>query len=345
MSLNPQLYPPIPPVTGDAPRPFWSVIVPAYKPNYLAQALRGVMDQDPGPEHMEILVLDDHSPHELEPIVRQVCRDRAVYVRHPQNLGTYANENAGVTMSRGIWTHILNDDDWVLPGFYQAFRQSLENQPSSTGIASCQIMQVDSEGRALGPRPLARPTPGIIEDWIMQIGVGNPVHPIGVVVRRSTYEHLGGYYLKLNYCGDWEFYKRAAAHYDWWFEPQMLAYYRMHTDSVTEEGRISGEQIRNLGHCIEVSEQYLPADKREQIVAASREAYAAYALRVAARSLDRGDPITAVRQIVAGLEISKTPKTLESLSKLLAQPSAGPLRELLPEFFRVVHIGLTSRKS
>src|SRR5262245_29938480 len=109
MSLNPQLYPPIPPVRGDAPRPFWSIIIPAYKGVYLEKSLHSVMQQDPGPKQMEILVLDDCSPQALEPIVRQVCGQRVSYIRQPKNLGTYANENHGLAMSRGMWIHILND--------------------------------------------------------------------------------------------------------------------------------------------------------------------------------------------------------------------------------------------
>src|SRR5437588_1826656 len=115
MSLNPELFPTIPPVSGDIARPLWSVIVPAYKPQYLAETLRSVMSQDPGPEAMEILVIDDSSPAELAPIVRDICGSRATYIRQETNRGTYATENAGISMARGIWTHVLNDDDYVLP--------------------------------------------------------------------------------------------------------------------------------------------------------------------------------------------------------------------------------------
>jgi len=39
----------------------------------------------------------------------------------------------------------------------------------------------------------ARITPGILENWIMTMGVKNPLHPVAVVVRRSVHERLGGY--------------------------------------------------------------------------------------------------------------------------------------------------------
>jgi glycosyltransferase involved in cell wall biosynthesis len=116
VSINPDLYPVIAPVPGGNARPFWSVIVPAYKPQHLAQALRSVMDQDPGPAGMEIIVIDDCSPNQLEPIVRATCGDRAQYVRQSTNLGTYGTQNHGLHLSRGQWIHILNGDAGVLCG-------------------------------------------------------------------------------------------------------------------------------------------------------------------------------------------------------------------------------------
>src|SRR5262249_33955099 len=154
------------------------------------------------------------------------------------------------------------DDDWVLPGFYSTFANSLKDQPPKVGAACCRQTNVNQAGQEIAIQPILRPTSGILENFIAVMGVANPVHPIGTVIRRSTYEHLGGYYLKLNYCADWEFNKRAAVFYDWWYETRLMACYRHHLDNVTYGGRNSGEQIRNMGHCIEVSEAYIPANIR-----------------------------------------------------------------------------------
>ena len=55
-----------PPPVGpppEGPRPFWSVMVPTYEPStLLEETLRAVLDQDPGPEAMQIAVVDDRSP-------------------------------------------------------------------------------------------------------------------------------------------------------------------------------------------------------------------------------------------------------------------------------------------
>jgi cellulose synthase/poly-beta-1,6-N-acetylglucosamine synthase-like glycosyltransferase len=53
----------IAPITDTLSRPFWSVMIPTYnpKPEHLRQTLQAVLEQDPGPDAMEIVVIDDAS--------------------------------------------------------------------------------------------------------------------------------------------------------------------------------------------------------------------------------------------------------------------------------------------
>src|SRR5208282_662430 len=101
------------------PPPFWSVIVPLYnRTTYLKQCIDSVLDQDPGPQEMEILVIDDASPADLGAFVNDIGRGRIRYIRNPTNLGLYPSTNAAIQTARGRFLHILHDDDWVENGFY-----------------------------------------------------------------------------------------------------------------------------------------------------------------------------------------------------------------------------------
>ncbi len=340
MSLDPALYPPIPAVETGALRPFWSVIVPAYKAKYLSQALHSVIDQAPPPDQMEIIVINDCSPEDLEPIVRQVAGDRVIYLRQSENRGTYPTENAAVTMSRGHWIHILNDDDWVLPGFYEIFQQSLENQSERIGAAFCGFTNYDENGLEISTSQPIQGVPGVIPNFIDQIGVSQKLHPICAVFRRSCFERLGGFNLNLNYCADWEFNKRVAAFYDWWYEPRVLAGYRVNSSGVSLQTLQTGQQLRDLGHAIDLSEKYLPPDRREKITAAAREHYAMYALRVAAHGVQQQNFAMVLTQVKQGLKLSRSPKVLDRLVQLIAIPAAGPLREALARFFERVEVAV-----
>lgn len=331
MSLNPSLFPVIPaPPASAQPRPFWSVIVPAYRARYLAHCLRSVLEQDPGPEHLQLLVVDDCSPEALEPIVRELGRDRIEYLRQPTNLGTYATENAGLRLSRGIWTHVLNDDDWVLPGFYETLQRALRDQPDTVGAACCGYVNTNAQGETTWTSPPFRSDSGLLPDWLRLMGSRNPTHPVAVVVRRSVHEHVGGYYPPLNYCADWELYKRAATFYQWWYEPATLACYRDHGANTTSAGLADGSQIRDIGRAIELSKQYLPEAFREEISAAAQANYIEYAFGLALDYLQASNLEAALRVLNAGLELSRSPRVLHYLLNFLAQPEAEPLLAALP---------------
>jgi protein O-GlcNAc transferase len=338
VSLDAKMFPAIPPVevSANEPQPFWSVIIPAYKPQFLAQCLKSVIDQDPGPAEMEILVIDDCSPADLEPIVRQVGGDRIRYVRNPTNLGTYATENAGLSLARGVFTHILNDDDWVLSGFYSTFKKVLQGQPASVGAACCLYQNVSPDGQPSWRPPAIQPKAGILQDWMKRIGTANMLNPASVVVRREVYEHVGGYHLRMKYCADWEFYKRSAVFYDWWYEPTLLACYREHEENCTYEGLLSGEQVRQLGQAIEISHQYFPYLVRDQISATAREHYAIYSIWRALPFVKSGHVDVGVRLVQEGLKLSSSSKVLEELIRFLAETDVRPIRELFPKLSEMV---------
>ena len=74
----------IEPVGEDVPRPLWSVMIPSFNsfPSYLRQTLDSVLAQDPGPEQMQIEVIDDCSNEDdLEALVRECGNGRVSFYR------------------------------------------------------------------------------------------------------------------------------------------------------------------------------------------------------------------------------------------------------------------------
>src|SRR5277367_6513526 len=76
-------------------RPLWSVMIPTYNcAKYLRQTLESVLAQDPGPEQMQIEVVDDCSTKDdPEAVVRELGKDRVEFYRKPKNEGAIHNFN------------------------------------------------------------------------------------------------------------------------------------------------------------------------------------------------------------------------------------------------------------
>src|SRR5262249_55421942 len=113
--------PVISPVPDGVDRPFWSVMIPTYESGHrLQRTLESVLAQDPGPDEMQIRVIDDGTVVD-DPrfLVNRVAGSRVTVWRHGRNVGAPVNFTTCVQQAAGRWVHILHSDDVVLPGFYE----------------------------------------------------------------------------------------------------------------------------------------------------------------------------------------------------------------------------------
>ena len=119
----------IPPVSLGVVRPLWSVMIPAFNcAGFLPEALRGVLAQDPGPDAMQIEVIDDHSADDPEAVVQDIGRGRVAFHRQPRNVGITQNFHACIARARGRLVHLLHGDDYVLEGFYARMEQAFASR-------------------------------------------------------------------------------------------------------------------------------------------------------------------------------------------------------------------------
>jgi len=315
-------YPAINPLPESDRRPFWSVMLPTYKKvKYLEQTLKSVLQQAPPPEDMQIEVVNDCSDAtiqaEIEAIVNRVGRGRVTFYRHfPQDIGQAPIFNICMERARGHWVHLLHDDDFVLPGFYEKLRRGVE-QNGTVGAAFCRHFYIDEYDRKRWVSVLERETPGIIEHFLERIAVEQRVQVVGMVVKRSVYEKIGGFCPQAESAADWEMWKRIAAFYPIWFEPEILACFRLHSSSETSRLMRSGENIANARKAIEITQSYLPKNMAEELSNKAKEHYALEALKKAALMLQGNDAGGAIAQMREGLKCSQSPQVINLLVSLL----------------------------
>jgi tetratricopeptide (TPR) repeat protein len=322
-------FPAILPVADDpGERPFWSVVIPVYnRTDYLLECLVSVLAQWTGEAQMEILVIDNASTSPLFELVNSIGGGVVHYYRHPHNVGVVRNHNAGIALSRGQWIHILHDDDYILPGFYSRLQENLAGCADSMGAAFTGYQNINEKGEVIFRQQIYGDKQGIAENWLQLIGVVNPLNAPAVVIRREAYERMGVYHPELIYTCDWELYKRIAAVYDWWYEPEILACYRKHSNNITSELLLSGKQIASIRRAIEISESYLPSDLCAEITGKSRSHYFNYCLTHLAIPLKAGNLTGALYALQESLKIDSSPQSVAKLFTWLTQEEVAPLRE------------------
>lgn len=309
-------YPPVNPVPERNDRPLWSVMIPTYNgTKYLDQTLESILAQDPGVDQMQIAVIDDCSTDDPQVIVDSIGQGRVSLFRNSKNLGLIGNWNACIDKSVGHWIHILHQDDIVLPGFYRSLEQAA-NSSTLIGAAFSRHAFIDEDGHWQGLSCLESKNPGILLDWLEQIAISQRVQFPSVVVKRSTYEKLGGFCAEVHYASDWEMWKRIAAHFSVWYEPKILACYRTHSESETSRLAKAGSDIVDLRKAIEIAEAYLPPNSHK-LSQQARDYYARFALNTVYRMLMVNDFASATVQLREALNCSHSSKVIYDILPLL----------------------------
>ncbi len=300
------------------PSPFWSVMIPTYNPRvaYLEETLLSVLKQDPGPEQMQIEVIDDCSnDYTASEITRRVGAGRVAFHPEPQNRGLANAWNRCIERARGHWVHILHQDDIVLPGFYNRLHQAVEG--SDAGAIFCRHAVVNSNGHWIQLSELHRESPGLLDDWHAKITVQCVIQCAAIAVRRSVYEQVGGFLPHLHYVADWEMWQRIASQFPVWFEPSILACYRLHPDSATSRLRLDAADTREIREMIDLTAAYHTPARGRVLAREARSWWAEAAVFHARELLVSVGFAPAWRQIVEALRLSHNRRVIRKIFSFL----------------------------
>lgn len=256
-------------------------MIPVYNcAAFLPDALNSVLAQAPGPEQMQIEVVDDASTDtDVQALIQTLGQGRVSYYRQPRNVGSIRNFETCLNRSRGHVVHLLHGDDRVMPGFYYKMGQLLESYPAA-GAAACHYAYIDEAGRLNGiPARLAK-TDGLLDDWLMRLAKHQQLQYVCTVVRRSVYEQLGSFYGN-SYGEDWEMWVRIARHFPFAYTLDTLAEYRGHTYSISWDKLMSGELVTDMAQVIGRIQEHVPAQERKRLAQFSGKYYAHFVITTA----------------------------------------------------------------
>jgi glycosyltransferase involved in cell wall biosynthesis len=227
-------------------RPFWSVMISTYNcGHYLQRTLESVLCQDPGPDEMQIEVVDGCSTKDdPEEIVKELGKGRVTFYRLPCNQGPAHTINACIERSRGHWVHNLQGDDMVLPGFYEAYEAAIRAHVQALTVLG-QVIVIDDRDRWIkieGPIPPVGG--GILADFVERQAWQQLVMCPSVVVRRDAYERIGGFCTLFRSVIDWDMWFRLGQLAPVACVPHPHALYRRHGETETVRQMAPGTHIR-----------------------------------------------------------------------------------------------------
>lgn len=240
--------PPIPAIPDDARRPFWSVIIPTYNcAHYLRETLSSVLAQDPGPDRMQIEVLDDCSTKDdPEAAVRELAPGRVRFSRNVANQGVSRTFNECLRLSQGRWIHILHGDDRVKPGFYARYEGLMERYPKAV-LFYGRVEKIDEQSAVVGESTIAGPPAGgLVENFVARLATENLCFFPSVVASRAAYEAAGGFSTYFGHVADMDMWLRLGLVGDVVYSVDHVADYRVHAASDTNQLIASGGNTNEI---------------------------------------------------------------------------------------------------
>lgn len=245
-----------------------SVVIPVYNGrDVLERALAGVDTQTRPPD--EIVIVDDGSPDDMEPIVTRFARTRRGtapinYVRQA-NTGVGGARNRGMQAAAGAWVALLDQDDEWLPAHLER-QLSLAHQRQANFVASdCRIQggsRADITFLDLaGFRApfLSDPLAPVVTDLFDRLlRYGCFFMPSTILARRQVLLEGGGFDPQLSPVDDYECWMRLAPRlvFAWSAEPTAIRW--------IHDANVSSDHSRMTAHQLLLWQKLLHSDSVRQ---------------------------------------------------------------------------------
>jgi glycosyltransferase involved in cell wall biosynthesis len=212
---------------SDRATPLMTIAIPTFnRADLLREAIASALDQPGAPSYEVIVVDNDSAPAAVDAALADLPADPAIDLRYfvnASNIGMFANWNRCMTLARGTWVTILNDDDVLRPDFLRRFADVIARRSDIDGLV-CHKELLDRRpadkreappgtSRAIWRRlidarfdrdALSRVTPRTLF-WGNELGNG-----LGFLFRRDLGIALGGYQPEEWPSADYYFYARFA---------------------------------------------------------------------------------------------------------------------------------------
>lgn len=111
-------------------KPFFSIIVPAYKDLFLKECIDSILAQTYS--NFELIIVNDHSPNKIEEIINQYNDSHIKYFKNSFNYGAkriVENWNNCLNYVNGDYVACIGDDDKLLPNCLADYVELINQYP------------------------------------------------------------------------------------------------------------------------------------------------------------------------------------------------------------------------
>lgn len=144
---------------------YFSILIPAYKSKYLKECIDSILGQTYN--LLELVIVDDASPEDIETIVQQYDDPRIRYHRNNKNLGAVNvvdNWNKCLSYATGNYVICMGDDDILPPTSLEKYYDLICKYPQ-TKVFHGRAELIDENSKSIAllePRDIEETTLSLI---------------------------------------------------------------------------------------------------------------------------------------------------------------------------------------
>ena len=242
--------------------PLVSVIIPTYNRIFLLErAIKSVMAQSF--QNFEIIIVDDNSIENIEPMIEKFKDNRIKYYKHLNNFGPAVARNTGIKNSVGDLLAFLDDDDEWFPNKLEAQVEKFSELSADFGLVYVQsaIYKQNKKVNYL-PYTWLKKKEGSIFRHLLKL---NFIDTPATMIRREVIDSVGLFDEELHCLEDYDLFLRIARKYKICFikEPLLVSHY---TPGGVNEKNI----INHIETLIKITTKYLKEYEKQDIILANR---------------------------------------------------------------------------
>lgn len=218
--------------------PLVSVGIPTFKSRFLAEAIQSVLNQTYS--NLEIIVINDQSPDDIDGVMLQFHDPRIRYYTNPKNLGAENpanNWNECLSHARGEFFALLCDDDLYEPNFVATMLELAEKYPQ-TNVFRSRANFINAQGKEIN-RYASAPEWETWDDYLWHVCQNYRSQTISEwFFRRTCMERTGGYaMLPLAWYADYLSIYRFAQEGGIASTYKKLVHFRLSGDNISSQDR------------------------------------------------------------------------------------------------------------